>query len=454
MRSIINGRFRIKVIWSAFHLFVITTANAQDKQVAITIDDLPCVYCTTTEEQQEVIGKLIGTLKEYNAPAIGFVNEGKLYEDKSLDEDRVKLLSDWLDAGLDLGNHTYSHISIDRATVDEYEKDLIAGEKITRPLMGQHGRELKYFRHTQLRTGPTPQYKERLDEVLKKHKYVTAPVTFDNDEYIYGYSYHKAKLAGDSASMRIIAYEYIDHMKRVFWHYKSLSRKMLGRNIAHVLLIHANELNADHLPHILDVLRADDYAFATLDEVLKDEAYQLPEAQSARGLSWLLRWQLASGEEISEHPSASDRIQEVFQQARNGAPIRSLRSLEGDQAEIDAILHAIKDFSRAYRDREYAKMAEAYTRDGKIMPDGVGIIDGHDRIEKRWRIPEDRSIEEHIVTPVEITIVDDTAYDHGYYEGATRMPDGSLVRWTGKYVVVWKKEDGEWKMYLDIWNSI
>jgi ketosteroid isomerase-like protein/peptidoglycan/xylan/chitin deacetylase (PgdA/CDA1 family) len=437
----------------SFALLLSILAHAQKYKVAITIDDLPCAYCRTTEEQQEVMEKLTWTLKEYNAPAIGFVNEGKLYDDKELISSRVEVLDDWLKAGFDLGNHTYSHISIDRAGVQEYESDLLKGEKITRPLMLENGKQLKYFRHTQLRTGPTTEYKEQLDAVLKKHEYKVAPVTFDNDEYIYGYCYHKARLAGDSASMRLIAYQYIDHMKQIFWHYKSLSKKMFDRNIAQVLLIHANELNADHLHHILDLLKADQYAFVDLDEALADDAYQLPEASSKRGLSWFLRWQLARGEEITEHPSASDKMQQYFDGSRSGV-VASLQKLNGDDAEIAAILNSIQEFSRAYRTRAYDRMAKAYTKDGKMMPEGTGIVEGHDRIAKRWRIPEDRAVEEHIVTPAELTVIDDTAYDHGYYEGSTRMPDGSLVRWTGKYVIVWRKENGAWKMYLDIWNSI
>ena len=454
MRSRTHLFFRREKAFAILLFVPVTTAFAQDKKVSITIDDLPCAYCKTADEQREVIVKLIATLSEYGAPAIGFVNESKLYQGNAPEPARVQLLHDWLKAGHELGNHTFSHLSIDRASVQEYEKDLLEGEKIMRPMLRAYGKELKYFRHTQLRTGPTARYKEELDAVLRKHQYLVAPVTFDNDEYIYGYCYHKAKLAGDSASMRIIAYEYIDHMKRIFWHYKSISRELLGRNIAHVLLIHANELNADHLPHILDLLKADHYAFVPLDEALQDEAYRLPEGWHTRGLSWLHRWQLAKGGTITEHPSASSRIQELFQRTRNGTDFPPLPELEGDPAEINAILSAIDEFSQAYRGREYQKMADAYTQDGKIMPDGVGIIAGHERIATRWRIPEDRSVVKHVVTPLGIKVIEDTAYDHGYYEGATRMPDGSLVRWTGKYVVVWRKEEGKWKMYLDIWNSI
>ena len=60
----------------------------------------------------------------------------------------------------------------------------------------------------------------------------------------------------------------------------------------------------------------------------------------------------------------------------------------------------------------------------------------------------------HEVEPTEITIVDNIAYDLGYYNGKTQRKDGSVVTWKGKYLIVWKKVEGEWKIYADAWNDI
>jgi ketosteroid isomerase-like protein len=59
-----------------------------------------------------------------------------------------------------------------------------------------------------------------------------------------------------------------------------------------------------------------------------------------------------------------------------------------------------------------------------------------------------------VITPVEIKVNGDFAYDYGYYEGETLFTNGRSSRWIGKYVIVWKKENGKWKIYLDIWNSL
>lgn len=62
----------------------------------------------------------------------------------------------------------------------------------------------------------------------------------------------------------------------------------------------------------------------------------------------------------------------------------------------------------------------------------------------------------HKITSEYIQFFGDYAHDYGYgyFEGKTKQQDGSIAEWRGKYVVVWKKENGNWKMYLDIWNGI
>src|SRR5687767_13878216 len=80
------------------------------RTIAITIDDLPVVSTRSDlKTRQEITRKLLGHLKKANAPEIGFVNENKLYTGQKRDQDQIALLQMWLDAGLDLGNHTYSH---------------------------------------------------------------------------------------------------------------------------------------------------------------------------------------------------------------------------------------------------------------------------------------------------------------------------------------------------------
>lgn len=124
------------------------------------------------------------------------------------------------------------------------------------------------------------------------------------------------------------------------------------------------------------------------------------------------------------------------------------------ETEKEKILMVLQKFSKDYMNADYDAMVDAYTTDAKIFPDNVDIIEGLDAIKKRWILEKDSKILHHRMKPVEINFLGDYAYDYGYYEGKTQNVDGSVVDWKGKYVVVWKKQDGIWKMYLDIWNRI
>lgn len=130
------------------------------------------------------------------------------------------------------------------------------------------------------------------------------------------------------------------------------------------------------------------------------------------------------------------------------------QKFEGKQKDIDQILENISVFSQHIMNSDYDKIAEAYTSDAKIFPGNQEILSGRERIKKYWVLPEGVSTSHHKIMPEEIKIIKNHAYDYGYYEGKTKRKDGSEVSWKGKYVIVWKKEKGQWKMLLDIWNRI
>lgn len=130
------------------------------------------------------------------------------------------------------------------------------------------------------------------------------------------------------------------------------------------------------------------------------------------------------------------------------------QTYSGNQKDIDQILENIKDFSSYVNSSNYAMIGSSYTKDAKIFPQKGDIIVGVKDILKYWHLPEGVKTNNHKITPVEITVVGDTAYDHGYYEGTTLKANGEESSWKGKYVIVWKRVGTEWKIYLDIWNSI
>ncbi|HYE15006.1 MAG TPA: polysaccharide deacetylase family protein [Pyrinomonadaceae bacterium] len=285
-------------------------ASAQTaRQVAVTFDDLPSTHGDLARTRDLNL-RLLASLKRNGVPAVGFVNESRLYRRGEMDA-RTALLAAWLDAGHELGNHTFSHILIDRHTLEEYKEDVMRGETVTRMLLGERGRRLRYFRHTQLRTGPTEEYRRGLSGFLRGRGYTVAPVTIDNQEWVFADVYARAIARGDRATMKRVGDAYVPFMESVFDFFERLSVETFGREVRQTLLLHANEINADYFDALATMMKRRGYSFITLEEALKDPAYSLPEAQSKTGLSWIHRWRLAKGLELKMEPREPDWLAEL-----------------------------------------------------------------------------------------------------------------------------------------------
>ena len=125
------------------------------------------------------------------------------------------------------------------------------------------------------------------------------------------------------------------------------------------------------------------------------------------------------------------------------------------QTEEEQIKAQAKKFSSYLMSGERAKVVQMYTSDAKIFPNKREILEGVD-LARYWNPPNASSNWKttfHQLTPVEIKVWGNEAYDYGYYQGTSSNGTQSS-NWKGKYVVIWRKEGGEWKMFLDIWNEI
>lgn len=283
-------------------------ATARDPQsesgsraVAITVDDVPGAVPGTGQaagnlkDFQEINRAILQILKAHHAPAIGFVNEWKLQVSGERDA-RVALLQSWLDAGLTLGNHTYSHPSFQ--TLDQYEAETIRGEVVTQTLMNAAGRQEKYFRHPYLMTGPSPESKAAYEIFLRAHGYEVAPVTVDNADWMFNDVLGSALEEKDEQLAKRTRTAYLAYMNTAFDYYENVSRSLFHREIAQVLLIHDSELTAECLDELLTNLEKRGYRFTPLDQVLADPAYATPDLFiGPQGFSWLIRWKLAFGQE-------------------------------------------------------------------------------------------------------------------------------------------------------------
>jgi peptidoglycan/xylan/chitin deacetylase (PgdA/CDA1 family) len=271
--------------------------NTGQRRVAVTIDDLPVVSRRQElAHLRRITDNLIRQLKADNIPAIGFVNENKLFVDGKLDSGRVELLESWLAAGLELGNHSYSHPDLHNTPLEEFKNDVLRGEIVTRRLVKSRGGELRFFRHPFLHTGLSLQTKQELEKFLTSSGYRVAPVTIDNSEWIFARAYDNAAEKGGRDVMDRIAADYVAYMNDKFEYFEKQSIALLGYEMKHTLLLHANALNGDHLGKLTAMIKSRGYRFISLDEALTDKAYELPDTYAGRaGITWIHRWAMTKG---------------------------------------------------------------------------------------------------------------------------------------------------------------
>jgi peptidoglycan/xylan/chitin deacetylase (PgdA/CDA1 family) len=248
---------------------------------------------------------------------VGFVNEGELVVDGETPADalaRTAVLKSWLTAGFDLGNHTYSHYSLNTTPLEDFEADVVRGEPVTRGLLAEQGRKIRYFRHPFLQVGLETEKRRAFEAFLAARGYTIAPVTIDNDEYVYAFVYAGALRRGDRAMASKVAADYLRYMDSVVAFCEDVSRNLLGREIRQVLLLHANALNADYFGKLAESIKARGYRFITLPEALADEAYGRPDTYVGRwGISWLHHWELTAGRKRSPSPDPPDWVTKAYE---------------------------------------------------------------------------------------------------------------------------------------------
>src|SRR5688572_28688576 len=212
------------------------SAQKPSRQIAVTIDDLPVVSTRKDlKNRQEITRKLLNHVTKAKVPAIGFVNENKLYANDKRDEAQVDLLRSWPNANLELGNHTFSHVNIANVSLEKYQDEILKGEIITKELLAAKGLKPRFFRHPFLWTGLSLETKSALGKFLSEHDYTIAPVTIDNSDWIFARAYDNAFDKGDKKLMEQIGAAYVPYMDAKMDYWERQSVKLFGREIKQIL---------------------------------------------------------------------------------------------------------------------------------------------------------------------------------------------------------------------------
>lgn len=273
--------------------------------MAVTIDDLPWVGAVAPGESAgDALGRMIDALVRRGVPATAFAN----CERAGAGAPRFR---QWLDAGLDLGNHSAAHLDLNTAPLDRWLRDVRTCHAFIAELTGD---TTTWFRYPFLHQGPDAERQQAALALLEEIGSPVAHVTIDNSDWILAVAYGAAVRAGDHARAQAIGEAFVDHVIRATLHYQQVARERVGRDVLHVLLLHANLLVADHVGSLLDRLAAEHgFRFISVAEAHRDPVYDLTDAYTGGdGLSWLYRFEPAAPELAAWDDEEARRLREQW----------------------------------------------------------------------------------------------------------------------------------------------
>jgi len=309
-------------------LAIPSVANDQQRtrRVAVTVDDLPASRAAFPGSESCDFAALQAATKQFlrvaaahRVPLAGFVNEGKAcpqWEPGAL----AGLLETWLDAGAEIGNHTYSHPDLYNTTLDAYKADIIRGEATASIVLAKRKQRLRYFRHPYLHDGLDPGVREELRKFLSSRGYEAAPVTVDNQDWMFSEVYARAKQRHDQATMAHVLDAYLRYLNAVFASAEELSGALLGYQAPQILLLHAAALNFDHFEKVVEVIAQRGYEFIPLEAAMKHRIYKTPVPPKG---SWLRGWAARRGTRPEPGPRVTDFLGTLYRDypaALPGAP--------------------------------------------------------------------------------------------------------------------------------------
>jgi uncharacterized protein (TIGR02246 family) len=112
-----------------------------------------------------------------------------------------------------------------------------------------------------------------------------------------------------------------------------------------------------------------------------------------------------------------------------------------------------RQFMTAFANGDGAAIGALYTSDAALLPPGEDRIDGREAIGAYWQNAVDAGFKDLRLETAEVIDGGDTAAEVGHWSIAAPDGKGGSATVGGKYIVVWKRAEGGWQLYRDIWND-
>lgn len=107
-------------------------------------------------------------------------------------------------------------------------------------------------------------------------------------------------------------------------------------------------------------------------------------------------------------------------------------------------------FVSAFKRGDATGLASLYTSGAQLLPANSDFVSGTAAIRTFWQSVIDMGLKGANLETIEVEGHGDTAIEVGRYR---LLAGGDAVADQGKYVVVWKNDNGTWKLHRDIWTT-
>lgn len=277
----------LKIKTTLILLFLITTVVAQ-KQVAITIDDVP----NTRKFQQDNFNPiLLNALDSLEVPVTIFINEVLIYKNEAVGQNFMLLNLWFLSDSVSVANHTFGHSRYSEVGIDSFKTDILKGGFISKELSVIHKKPLEYFRFPYNDMGKDSVQHFEIRQHLSQEGYQIAPFTIESSDWMFNsiYEYFLSKEKYDKAAE--IGENYIQKTLEYFDYFEAFCNEKYGRPVKHIYLCHDNSINADYLPQLISELKKKEYNIISMEHAMTDPVYAQEDIYFKKwGISWLYRW--------------------------------------------------------------------------------------------------------------------------------------------------------------------
>lgn len=249
--------------------------------VALTFDDLPAAGgIPKGDSRTAILGRLAAVLKANHLKGTyGFV----VGSDVNDDPDTRRSLRVWTADGMNLGNHTWDHPSLNDETAAAYEREIALVE----PYLREYSRKnnWKWLRYPYLEEGNSLEKRDQVLAWLHARGYRVARVSLNFQDDDWSDPYNRCLAKHDGAAIAWLKQSYMENAAEFIRVGRQEQQIAFGHEIPNVLLLHATAFTTLMLPQVIELLRQEGFRFESLARVERNPVYSLNLGAPADG-SW------------------------------------------------------------------------------------------------------------------------------------------------------------------------